>query len=353
MTILQAAPDDQGRRLDRVLRKALPEFPLSLIHRLLREGKVLVDGRPRGGDFRLEAGQGIAFPAQAGGRSPGSPSVPPAPILSPSALAVIYEDTDLLALNKKAGMEVHGSGECLDSLVRAYAAPKLPPSLSFRPGPLHRLDRPTSGIVVFSVSLRGARLFSALLREGKIHKQYLALVEGTVGKPGCWEDSLFRDKESRRTFISAEGKAARTRFSVLGLYSGREGAYSLLVLEPETGRSHQIRAHAAAHGHPLGGDKKYGGRPLPAAFFPSSPHRAGQEPFPGHSVPFLLHAWKLSLPLLGAPPKAAEEGLPGGRGEILSLEAPPPDYFLNLIEKLWPAKSGCSLLTDCSRQKAD
>ncbi|MDR3162196.1 MAG: RluA family pseudouridine synthase, partial [Spirochaetaceae bacterium] len=107
------AADDQGRRLDRVLRKALPEFPLSLIHRLLREKKVLVDGRPRGGDFRLTAGEEIAFPARAGGaslpaRSPG----PPVP-------AIIYESADLLAVNKRAGMEIHGSGDCLDSLVRA------------------------------------------------------------------------------------------------------------------------------------------------------------------------------------------------------------------------------------------
>ncbi|MDR0642265.1 MAG: RluA family pseudouridine synthase [Treponema sp.] len=315
MTILSAAADDQGRRLDRVLRKALSEFPLSLIHRLLREGKVLVDGRPQGGDFRLSAGQEIAFPARAGGRSPAPPSGPPA--LRPPGLSIIYEDADLLALNKRAGMEIHGSGECLDSLVRAYLSPKLPPSLSFRPGPLHRLDRPTSGIVIFSVSLRGARHVSALLREGKIHKRYLALVEGIVAAPGCWEDSLFRDRESRRTFVSAEGRSARTRFSVLGLYSGGEDAYSLLALEPETGRSHQIRAHAAAHGHPLGGDKKYGGRPLPAAFFSSAPYQAGQVP------PFLLHAWKLSLPL------------PGENGKILSLEAPLPDYFLSPIEKFF------------------
>ena len=316
-TILQTASDDQDRRLDRVLRKALPEFPLSLIQRLLREGKVLVDGRPQGGNFRLKAGQEIAFPSLAGGRSPLPPSVPPASAPPPAGLSILYKDAGLLALNKRAGMEIHGSGECVDALVRAYLAPRLPPSLAFRPGPLHRLDRPTSGIVVFSLSLMGARYFSALLRAGKIHRRYLALVEGTVAAPGCWEDSLFRDKESRRTFVSADGKAARTRFSALGLYSGGEGAYSLLALEPETGRSHQIRAHAAAHGHPLGGDKKYGGRPLPAAFLPRGRYQAGQAP------PFLLHAWKLNLPL------------PGENGKIISLEAPLPDYFLALIKNLF------------------
>jgi 23S rRNA pseudouridine955/2504/2580 synthase len=195
--------------------------------------------------------------------------------------------------------------------------------------------------VVFSVSLRGARLFSALLREGRIHKRYLALAEGAIEGPGLWEDPLFRDREARRTLVSAGGKAARTRFSPLGVYGGKKGAYSLLALEPETGRCHQIRAQAAAHGHPLGGDKKYGGRPLPAAFsqaafFPAAfsqaaPRRAGQGPLPRHFTrpPFLLHAWKL------IPPPEMAIGCADGGEIIPPLEAPPPDYFLALIERLF------------------
>jgi 23S rRNA pseudouridine955/2504/2580 synthase len=220
---------------------------------------------------------------------------------------ILYEDPDLLAVNKEAGVPVHGTEGSLDSLVRAYLGPKLPPSLSFRPGPLHRLDRPTSGIVVFSVSLTGARHFSALLREGKIHKQYLALVEGPrIDKPGRWEEPLLRDRENRRTIVSADGKPARTAYSPLAWYPGGKNGnaekpadgYTLLVLEPETGRRHQIRAHAAFHGHPLAGDSTYGGRPLPGP--------RGNPPDP----PFLLHAWKLRAPALLPP-----------------LEAPVPDYF--------------------------
>jgi 23S rRNA pseudouridine955/2504/2580 synthase len=334
MTILPAAADDQGRRLDRVLRRALPELPLSLIHRLLREGKVLVDGRPQSGDFRLREGQEIALPLRRREGPAALFAVPP-PVSAPSpspALRIIYEDADLLALNKEAGMEVHGSGESLEALVRAYLAPKLPPSLSFRPGPLHRLDRPTSGVLVFSVSLSGARYFSALLREGKIRKFYLALVEGAIGQAGSWEDSLFRDREARRTLVSAEGKPARTRFFPLGTCAGTGGVYSLLILEPETGRSHQIRAQAAVRGHPLGGDRTYGGRPLPAAFFfpvvPAAPAAVPPPAGGGSSErpPFLLHAWKL---------------IPGETGFIPSLEAAPPDYFRDLIEKLFgPVLSG-------------
>jgi 23S rRNA pseudouridine955/2504/2580 synthase len=324
MTILPVAPDDQGRRLDRVLRKALPGLPLSLIHRLLREGKVLVDKRPRSGAFRLSAGQRIALPGLAAEGPPGAPPSAPPPGAAPRGrppLKILYESADFLALDKEAGREVHGSGESLDALVRAYLAPVVGPSLSFRPGPLHRLDRPTSGIVVFSVSLRGARYFSALLREGRVHKQYAALVEGRVEKPGLWEDRLLRDRESRTTAPAPEGKIARTRYTPLAL-SPRHGgggtrAYTLLALEPETGRTHQIRAQAAAHGHPLGGDTKYGGLPLPPALFPGR----GQALRP----PFLLHAWKLILPN-AAPPD--EPPLP-------SLEAPLPGYFTALIENLF------------------
>jgi 23S rRNA pseudouridine955/2504/2580 synthase len=296
MTILTAAQDDHGRRLDRVLRKALPELPLSLIHRLLREGKVLVDRRPRDGGFRISAGEEISLPA-GGGRAGEKREAGTAP-----ALRIIYEDADFLVLNKEAGLPVHGGGDSLEALARAYLAAKLAPSLSFRPGPLHRLDRPTSGILVFSASLEGARRFSALLREGGIRKHYLALAEGCLEGPGIWEDRLLRDREDRRTVLSAEGKSARTRYSALRpAGGGGTGAYTLLVLEPETGRTHQIRAQAAAHGHPLGGDSKYGGGPLP-----------GTRP----GAPFLLHAWKLSCPL--HPP----------------LEAPPPDYFLAAAGKI-------------------
>jgi 23S rRNA pseudouridine955/2504/2580 synthase len=306
MTILTVATDDQGRRLDRLLRKALPSLPLSLIHRLLREGRILVDGRPQGAAFRVRVAQEIAVPR--------TEHAPPRPAPQAGTLRILYESADFLVLNKEAGLLVHGAGTSLDALVQAYLGPKLPPSLSFRPGPLHRLDKPTSGIVVFSASLKGARWFSALLQEGGIHKQYLALVEGEITEPGIWEDRLFRDRGARKTLRSPQGKPARTRYSPLADGSASAGgpSYSLLVLEPETGRTHQIRAQAAAHGHPLGGDAKYGGRPLPAA-----PARQGQVP------PFMLHAWKLALPSL--PP----------------LEAPLPDYFQRLAAAiLGPREEG-------------
>jgi 23S rRNA pseudouridine955/2504/2580 synthase len=228
--------NDKGRRLDRILRKSLPEYPLPLLHRLLRQGKVLVDGKPGKAQDRLASGVKITIPSLK--------DAPAAPKKPPEALSIkpdiIWqgspEDGGLLAVNKPAGLAVHGSGS-LDEAVRAYLADKLPPSLSFKPGPLHRLDKPSSGIVVFSTSLEGARLFTALMREHKVKKTYLAIVEGAVDKEQVWEDMLVRDKGLKKTFLAKdlaqrrgdagkieEGKRAVTRVKPL---SAKDG-YSLI-----------------------------------------------------------------------------------------------------------------------------
>jgi 23S rRNA pseudouridine955/2504/2580 synthase len=326
MTILHTMTNDKGRRLDRVLRKALPGLPLSLIHRYLREGTVLVDGRPRHGDFRLNEGQTISVPGEAAGEAPPPAAAGPGGAGRLLGLQAVWENKDLLAVNKEAGVEVHGrrcrGADSLDTLVQAYLGPKLPPSLSFRPGPLHRLDKPTSGIVVFSVSLEGAQRFSRLLREGSIHKQYLAIVEGRIAGPGLWEEKLLRDREARKTFTADEGKIACTRYTPLarGTYQGRD--FTLLVLEPQTGRTHQIRVQAAFHGHPLAGDTKYGGRILP-----SPPRQAVTLPQKRSPRPnFLLHAWKLET--------AADDAK--GSGLLPpALEAPLPDYFEEYIKEIF------------------
>ncbi|MDR2608691.1 MAG: RluA family pseudouridine synthase [Treponema sp.] len=237
--------------------------------------------------------------------------------LHDAPLAILYEDTGLLILNKPAGLASHGK-ESLETLVRGYLSPKLSPSLSFRPGPLHRLDKPSSGIIAFSVSLEGARAFSTALRERLLLKQYLAIVEGLVGDEEFWEEDLERDRESGVSRIH-EGPEQPPHISVRGrrgedlpkkavtrvrpLVSGRR--YSLVRAEIETGRTHQIRAQAAFHGHPLAGDRKYQGR----------------------GGGFFLHAWRL---------------LKTGAAEILlpalprSITAPLPEKFIFRIEELFP-----------------
>ncbi|MDR2068649.1 MAG: RluA family pseudouridine synthase [Spirochaetaceae bacterium] len=251
--------DDGGRRLDRILRKARPDLPLSGIYRLLRKGRILVDGKPGRAKDRVPPGARIEIPGETGlSRPPGlyPGKIPPGTLPPPD---ILWEGAGLLFLNKPPGLLVHGP-ESLEIQVLRYLRGKLPSSLSFKPGPLHRLDRPTSGIIAFSTSLEGARNFSALLRRGGIKKQYLALAEGVPGEQEVWEDWLFRDREQKKTFPAGipggNAKKALTRVRTLGSSSG----CSLISLEIATGRTHQIRAQAALHGYPLAGDRKYGGR---------------------------------------------------------------------------------------------
>ena len=187
---------------------------------------------------------------------------------------VLWENDDFLVLDKPRGTLVHGSGG-LDGPVRRYLLPRLPPSLAFAPGPLHRLDRNTTGVLFFAKSIGGARLFSRALREGRTRKTYIALVEGDLRGTAVWEDTLRRDEKSRVTRPSpaappgteggppASGKTARS--AARPLLRGK--GLTLCEIVIGTGRTHQIRAQAAAHGHPLAGDVKYGGKPFPGGYF--------------------------------------------------------------------------------------
>ena len=291
-----AAKDDDGRRLDRILRKALPYLPLSAIHRMLRQDIVLVNDKPAAGARRILEGEVILVKDITN-----TPSIPGRPCeikFGTRFPEILYEGEGLLFLNKPSGLSVHGKNS-LEDLVHVYLEPKLPPSLSFKPGPLHRLDKPSSGLITFSTNIDGARGFSVLMRERKIKKQYLAIVEGLIEKTEFWRDELVRDGIQKKTFTpenaETEGsKSAITR--VKPLMKNRD--LTLILAEIETGRTHQIRAQAAARRHPLLGDKKYGGVAKRGGFF--------------------LHAWRLEIPTIPH-----------------LIEAPLPENFQNKIRELF------------------
>ena len=284
--------NDEGRRLDRILRKALPDLNLPFIYRLLRQKKVLINGIPGKAQDRLEYGVKIIIPSL--DNSAAHNITAPASKTSDNFLQILWEGSGLLAVNKPAGLTVHGP-ESLETAVRSYLTEKLPPSLSFKPGPLHRLDKPSSGIVIFSSNLEGSRLFSLLLKERKIKKTYLAITEGKITNDKIWQDDLYRDKKTKKTYIRSckESKSAITKISPLAVKSN----YSLIEAQILTGRTHQIRAQSSFHGHPLAGDLKYGGKKL-------------------LTKGFFLHAWKL---------------------EFLkySIKAPLPEEFEKVIKSLF------------------
>ncbi|MDR2049353.1 MAG: RluA family pseudouridine synthase [Treponema sp.] len=267
MTLI-AAGNDAGRRLDRILRKALPGIPLSALYRLFRKKAILVDGKPAFGADTVKAGSVIRIPGEfpnppRGGREiPAGPDperpYPETSSKKSSPPEILFEGSGLLVLNKPAGLAVHGPDrDNLNRWVQSYLEGRIPASLSFRPGPLHRLDKPTSGIVVFSTCLEGAKIFCKLLEEGKLVKTYLAVLEGNLEKEEVWNDSLFRDKKLRKSLAGPEplSKKAVTRVRPAALSKG----LTLALVAPETGRTHQIRSQAALHHFPLWGDRKYGG----------------------------------------------------------------------------------------------
>ncbi len=306
--------DDDGRRIDRILRKAFKDFPLSFIHRLIRKKQVLINNIPVKIDTRVQKGDVLSVK--------GSIEMPertkkPEPICHSGKLDILYEGSGLLILNKPAGLEVHGP-KSLETMARVYLRDVLPPSLSFKPGPLHRLDKPTSGIIAFSKSLDGARRFSEALQNGKIKKMYIALMDGIIKKKETWEDTLFRDHDNKKT-IRSEQEGQQAVLTVHPLMTSIDtitsdtsnSQYSLVLIELKTGRTHQIRAQGAIHHHPLAGDKKYGGSFLPGGFF--------------------LHAWILSIPSEIAPdlPSFMTAPLPK------EWEKPLTSIFGNKTQKLY------------------
>jgi len=258
---LKAGPNDNGRRLDRILRKALPEYSLSIIHKLLRQKKILVDGKSAGKDFRVQSGSVIVLSQNADLSGTSKCRLPPktAPVAPPPLPEILWRGAGIIVCNKKSGIATHGPGS-LDEIVRAFLDGKLPQSLSFTPGPLHRLDKPVSGVVAFSETIDGARLFSQLLRENKIIKTYLAIVEGWIKNEAQWQDNVIRDTKAKKTFV-AESPQARHAVTFIKPVA-HNGRHTLAEIKITTGRTHQIRAQAAAHGHPLAGDVKYGGSKL-------------------------------------------------------------------------------------------
>ena len=256
---LTVSANDDGRRLDKVARLLLPRATLSAIYRAIRSGDIRVDGAKATQETRLRQGQVIEFrgPLVAGLETPQDSLKGRAPDQTIDLSGrILYEDNHILAVNKRAGELTHGEGSLAEA-VDAYLAGRIDPGLSFRPGPIHRLDRNTSGVILFSASLVGAQAGAQAFRTGKIRKRYVALLEGTLSEPATWNEPLRRDSVRHVTIAADErenGLAAVTR--IVPIAPGT--AWSVCIVEIATGRTHQIRAHAAIHGHPLLGDRKYG-----------------------------------------------------------------------------------------------
>lgn len=243
-------PDDVGRRLDRVARKFLSEQPLGAVFGAIRRGDIRVNGAKVEGAYRIRHGDSVEIRS---GLSTAprrvTAGLPPAWFHE----AIVLENENILAMDKPAGLLTHGP-RSLQTLVRDYLLPKSGPSLSFAPGPLHRLDRNTSGLVLFGKSTSGASRFTALLRSRSMQKRYLALLEGEISRTTTWTDRLERDSGRRTTRRSSEGREVQCIVRPLCT----SGSATLVSIIMKSGFTHQIRAQAALHSHRLIEDAKYG-----------------------------------------------------------------------------------------------
>jgi len=244
-----------GQRLDNYLLGALKGVPRSHIYRLIRSGQVRVNSGRVTPKHRLKAGDRVRVPPVS--------ARPPAPAPSSGgSLAwleqrIVYEDARLLVLDKPAGLAVHGGTGVALGCIEALRA--LRPDVK-ELELVHRLDRATSGCLLVAKRRSALRALHALLREGEVDKRYLTLVQGR------WREAVAeivaplvtkRGPGESRVRVATGGKAARSSFRLLETL-GRTA--SLLEVSIATGRTHQIRVHAAHLGHPVAGDERYGDR---------------------------------------------------------------------------------------------
>jgi 23S rRNA pseudouridine955/2504/2580 synthase len=254
---LAVGDDAQGQRVDNYLVKILKGVPKSHIYRILRSGEVRVNRRKVGPDARLVTGDELRIPPIRAA-SPRAKAIPggTARIELPP---ILYEDEALMALNKPAGLAVHGgSGIAFGAIERLRQAR---PDAGFLEL-VHRLDRETSGVLLVAKKRSALTGLHAQLRDGAIDKRYDVLVRG------LWRDVLRKvdlpltsyvtSEGERRVRVDVEGRLARTIFRRTKVWPEADPPQSLLDAELETGRTHQIRVHLAHLGFPLGGDDKYG-----------------------------------------------------------------------------------------------
>lgn len=240
-------------RLDRYIADELPDLSRSYIQQLIADGAVLVDGQVRRPSFKVTPGEVVTVDL---------PEVEESEILAEDIpLDILYEDADILMINKPAGMVVHpAAGHASGTLVNAvlFHAPEISIHGSTRPGIIHRLDKDTSGVMVVAKSDRAQTSLVEQWLERKVQKRYITLVSGVVEEDTATVNvPIGRNQVNRQQMAtSRSGREAITHFTVLERFADS----TLLDVTIDTGRTHQIRVHLNFIGYPVVGDTLYGNK---------------------------------------------------------------------------------------------
>jgi 23S rRNA pseudouridine1911/1915/1917 synthase len=257
---LKVEGSEAGARLDAWIARQLPDLSRARVQALMAAGAVRLGGRPARPSARLRGGEEVTV------ELPDPVAATPAPEDVP--LAVVYEDTRLLVVDKPAGMTVHpAAGRVSGTLVNAllhHVRDLSGVGGVLRPGIVHRLDRGTSGLMVVAKDDEAHRALSAQFASREVEKEYLAIVHGVPrARQGTIELAIGRDPVHRKKMSvrAPRGRAARSAYTVVEALDGA----ALLRVRIHTGRTHQIRVHLASLGHPVAGDATYGGTRTPAS----------------------------------------------------------------------------------------
>ena len=293
----QIGPEEDDERLDKWMSSAIADLSRSYIQKCIKDNQVLINGKPQKASYRLKVDDEIVFHIPK--------AVEPAIEAENIPLSILYEDPDLLIVDKPKGMVVHPApGHYSGTLVNAVMY-HCRDNLSgingvLRPGIVHRIDRDTTGSLIICKNDHAHNSIAKQLKEHTITRKYRAIVHGVIdAEEGTVNAPIGRDPKDRKKMAINEqnGKPAITHYKVLRRFQ----EYTYIECQLETGRTHQIRVHMSSIGHPLLGDEVYSQRKSPY-------HLCGQT----------LHAMVIGF-------------IHPSSGEYLEITAPLPDYFDHLL----------------------
>ena len=300
---IQVKAINEKIRLDAYISKEIEDLSRSMIQKLLEEDKINVNGKIEKPSYKVQEGDIIEVTIE----EPKEVKIEAQDI----PLDIIYEDNDILVVNKQKGLVVHpANGNPDGTLVNAIMA-HCKDSLSgiggeLRPGIVHRLDKDTSGLLIIAKNDKAHIQVSEQIKNREVKKTYIALVRGTIAEDEATINMPIgrSTKDRKKMAVTKNGKEAVTHFKVLNRYATNKGSYTLLEIKIDTGRTHQIRVHMAEIGHPVIGDSVYSN---------------GKNEFGVEGQ--CLHAKRLEFvhPITG---------------KEMKLEAPLPKYFQNIIAQL-------------------